>query len=91
MFGVEAILVSVVIGPSAIFWWFICTIGFFFFFGLITAELGSTYPEQGEMDICLGQESLGREMGSAHYLVLLVLLADHYRGPDNCRHRGRYS
>lgn len=47
MFGVEAIPASAAIGPSAIFWWFICTVGFFLPFGLIAAELGSTYPEQG--------------------------------------------
>lgn len=47
MFGVEAIPASAAIGPSAIFWWLVCTIGFFIPFGLITAELGSTYPEQG--------------------------------------------
>jgi len=47
MFGVEAIPASAAIGPSAIFWWLICTAGFFIPFGLITAELGSTYPQQG--------------------------------------------
>lgn len=47
MFGVEAIPASAAIGPSAISWWLICTVGFFLPFGLITAELGSTYPEQG--------------------------------------------
>jgi amino acid transporter len=47
MFGVEAIPASAAIGTSAISWWLICTIGFFLPFGLITAELGSTYPEQG--------------------------------------------
>jgi len=47
MFGVEAIPASAAIGPSAISWWLICTIGFFIPFGLITAELGSAYPEQG--------------------------------------------
>jgi amino acid transporter len=47
MFGVEAIPASAAIGPSAISWWLICAVGFFLPFGLITAELGSTYPEQG--------------------------------------------
>jgi amino acid transporter len=45
--GVEAIPASAAIGPSAISWWLICTVGFFIPFGLIVAELGSTYPEQG--------------------------------------------
>jgi amino acid transporter len=47
MFGVEAIPASAAIGPSAISWWLICTVGFFIPFGLIAAELGSTYPQQG--------------------------------------------
>lgn len=47
VFGVEAIATSAAIGPSAISWWLICLIGYFLPFGLIAAELGSTYPEQG--------------------------------------------
>lgn len=47
IFGVEAIAASAAIGPSAISWWLICIVGFFLPFGLIAAELGSTYPDQG--------------------------------------------
>jgi len=47
IFGVEAIAASAAIGPSAIFWWLFCICGFFLPFGLIIAELGSTYPDQG--------------------------------------------
>jgi amino acid transporter len=47
IFGVEAIATTAAIGPSAISWWFICILGYFLPFGLIAAELGSTYPEQG--------------------------------------------
>jgi amino acid transporter len=47
MFSVEAIAASAAIGPSAISWWLICAVGFFFPLGLVAAELGSTYPEQG--------------------------------------------
>ncbi|MBN1288611.1 MAG: APC family permease [Actinobacteria bacterium] len=47
IFGVEAIAASAAIGPSAISWWLICAFGYFFPSGLICAELGSTYPEQG--------------------------------------------
>ena len=47
IFGVEAIEASAAIGPSAIFWWLVCICGYFLPFGLIAAELGSTYPEQG--------------------------------------------
>ena len=34
MFGVEAIATSAAIGPSAIFWWLVCIIGYFLHFGL---------------------------------------------------------
>lgn len=53
LFTVAAILVidtlapSAAIGPSSISWWIITLILFFIPYGLITAELGSTYPEQG--------------------------------------------
>ena len=53
LFTVAAILVidtlapSAAIGPSSISWWIITLVLFFIPYGLITAELGSTYPEQG--------------------------------------------
>lgn len=47
MFGIEAIASVASIGPSAISWWIICALGFALPLGLISAELGSTYPEQG--------------------------------------------
>jgi amino acid transporter len=53
LFTVCAILVidtlapSAAIGPSAISWWIITLVLFFIPYGLITAELGATYPEQG--------------------------------------------
>ncbi len=53
LFTVCAILVidtlapSAAIGPSAISWWLITLVFFFVPYGLITAELGTTYPEQG--------------------------------------------
>ncbi|MDD3087303.1 MAG: APC family permease [Candidatus Omnitrophica bacterium] len=66
MFGVEAIPAVAAIGPSAISWWLICTIGFFLPFGLITAELGSTYTEQGGIYVWikrgLGDKWAGRSI-----------------------------
>jgi len=59
MFGVEAIATSAAIGPSAIFWWLVCIVGYFFPFGLMSAELGSTYPEQGGIYIWI-KRALGR-------------------------------
>lgn len=53
LFTVCAILVldtlapSAAIGPSTISWWIITLLLFFIPYGLITAELGTTYPEQG--------------------------------------------
>lgn len=59
IFGVEAIATSAAIGPSAISWWLICIAGYFLPFGLISAELGSTYPEQGGMYVWI-KKALGR-------------------------------
>jgi glutamate:GABA antiporter len=53
LFTVCAILVmdtltaSAKIGPSSISWWLITLLLFFIPYGLITAELGTTYPDQG--------------------------------------------
>lgn len=57
LFTVAAILVidtlapSAAIGPSSISWWIITLVLFFIPYGLITAELGTTYPEQGGLYI----------------------------------------
>ncbi|MEA4909153.1 MAG: APC family permease [Chloroflexi bacterium] len=53
LFTVAAVLVidtlapAAAIGPSSISWWIITLVLFFIPYGLITAELGTTYPEQG--------------------------------------------
>lgn len=53
LFSVCAILVidqlpaAAAIGPSALFWWVATLILFFVPYGLISAELGTTYPEEG--------------------------------------------
>ncbi len=53
LFTIAAILVvdtlapSAAIGASSISWWIITLVLFFIPYGLITAELGTTYPEQG--------------------------------------------
>ena len=57
LFTVCAILVmdtltaSAKIGASSISWWVITLVIFFIPYGLITAELGTTYPEQGGLYI----------------------------------------
>lgn len=57
LFTVCAILVidtlapSAAIGPSSISWWLITLVLFFIPYGLITAELGTTYPDQGGLYI----------------------------------------
>ena len=60
IFGVEAIAASAAIGTSAISWWLICILGFFLPSGLIAAELGSTYPEQGGIYIWI-KKALGEK------------------------------
>ncbi|WP_421861309.1 APC family permease [Parvibaculum sp.] len=53
LFTVCAILVidqlaaSAAIGPQSVFWWIFTMVLFFIPYGLITAELGSAYPDQG--------------------------------------------
>jgi glutamate:GABA antiporter len=59
IFGLEAIAASAAIGPSAIFWWLLCLACYFIPFGMIAAELGSTYPEQGGLYVWI-KKALGR-------------------------------
>jgi amino acid transporter len=59
VFGLEAIAASAAIGPSAVFWWLLCLACYFMPFGLIAAELGSTYPEQGGLYVWI-KKALGR-------------------------------
>jgi amino acid transporter len=44
---IDTLAPSAAIGASSISWWVITLVLFFIPYGLITAELGSTYPEQG--------------------------------------------
>jgi len=44
---IDTLAPSAAIGPSTISWWIITLVLFFIPYGLITAELGTTYPEQG--------------------------------------------
>ena len=44
---VDQIAMSAAVGPSAIFWWLVVLVIFFIPNTLITAELGTSYPEQG--------------------------------------------
>lgn len=43
----DTLTASAKIGPSSVSWWVITLIFFFIPYGLITAELGTTYPDQG--------------------------------------------
>ncbi|MFA5093527.1 MAG: APC family permease [Candidatus Omnitrophota bacterium] len=75
IFGVEAIATSAAIGPSAISWWLICIVGYFLPFGLIAAELGATYPEQGGIYIWI-KKGLGNRWAARsiwYYWVALPL------------------
>jgi amino acid transporter len=44
---VDQLAASAAIGVQSIFWWIFTLILFFIPYGLITAELGSTYPQEG--------------------------------------------
>ncbi len=44
---IDTLAASASIGASSISWWVITLVLFFIPYGLITAELGSTYPEEG--------------------------------------------
>jgi len=75
IFGIEAIATSAAIGPSAISWWLICIVGYFLPFGLIAAELGSVYPEQGGIYIWI-KKGLGKKWAARsiwYYWVSLPL------------------
>ncbi|MBN2047566.1 MAG: APC family permease [Anaerolineaceae bacterium] len=48
---IDTLAASAAIGPSTISWWLITLVLFFIPYGLITAELGTTYPEQGGLYI----------------------------------------
>ncbi len=44
---VDQLAASAAIGVQSIFWWIVTLVLFFIPYGLITAELGSAYPEEG--------------------------------------------
>ncbi len=44
---IDTLAASASIGPSTISWWILTLVLFFIPYGLVTAELGTTYPEQG--------------------------------------------
>ena len=73
MFGVEAIATSAAIGPSAVFWWLLCIIGYFLPFGLIAAELGSTYPQQGGIYVWV-KKALGRRWSARNIWYYWICL-----------------
>ena len=52
---IETLAPSAAIGPSAISWWLITLVLFFIPYGLMTAELGTTYPEEGGLYVWIKQ------------------------------------
>lgn len=76
IFGLEAIAASAAIGPSAIFWWLLCLACYFMPFGMIAAELGSTYPEQGGFYVWT-KKALGRKWAARsvwYYWISLPII-----------------
>ncbi|RFA33525.1 amino acid:proton antiporter [Virgibacillus dokdonensis] len=44
---VESVAPAAAIGPSQFFWWALLLVGFFLPYGLVSAELGTTYDDEG--------------------------------------------
>ena len=69
LFSISAILVvdtltsAASVGPSSISWWLITLIFFFIPYGLITAELGAAYPQQGGIYVWIRQ-AFGEQWGA---------------------------
>lgn len=57
---IDTIAPSAAIGASTISWWIITLLLFFIPYGLITAELGTTYPEQGRLYVWINRAFGGR-------------------------------
>ena len=60
---VEAAAPSAAIGNSKYFWWVIAMIGFFLPYGLVTAELGTTYSQGGGLYDWISR-AFGRKWGA---------------------------
>ncbi len=60
---VDQLAASAAIGVQSIFWWIFTMILFFIPYGLITAELGTTYPEQGGIYAWV-RRAFGRRWGA---------------------------
>ncbi|MGJ7911074.1 APC family permease [Neobacillus sp. LXY-1] len=43
----ESVAPAAAVGPSQFFWWILLLIGFFLPYGLVSAELGTTYDDEG--------------------------------------------
>ncbi|MGH8246747.1 MAG: APC family permease, partial [Gammaproteobacteria bacterium] len=69
LFTVSAILLldplmsTAAMGVSSVFWWIFLGVLFFIPFGLISAELGTTYPEQGGIYAWV-RDAFGKRWGS---------------------------
>jgi len=60
---IDTLAASASIGASSISWWVITLILFFIPYGLITAELGSTYPEEGGIYVWI-KRAFGEKWGA---------------------------
>lgn len=60
---IDTLAASASIGASSISWWIITLILFFIPYGLITAELGSTYPQEGGIYVWI-KRAFGEKWGA---------------------------
>lgn len=59
---IDTLVASAAIGPSTISWWIITLVLFFIPYGLMTAELGTTYTEQGGLYVWI-KRAFGERWG----------------------------
>jgi len=58
----ETLAAAASIGPGAVFWWLLMGVLFFLPFGLICAEMGCSYPEEGGIYAWI-RDAYGRRWG----------------------------
>lgn len=60
---IDTLPATAAIGPSALGWWIVAMFCFFLPYGLVSAELGSAYPDEGGLGAWIGR-AFGRRWGA---------------------------
>ncbi|MFR7751153.1 MAG: hypothetical protein ACLU1W_10675 [Collinsella sp.] len=69
VFVCEAAAPAAAIGNQQFFWWIFLILTFLLPYGMVVAELGTTYD--GEGGLRLGTRWPGRQVGRPHFVLLL--------------------